>query len=208
MICNSILTPIVLIIRTFIQILRTIVRTVCGWVGTTIKTVKTIVETICKWLPWPFDKLCDAVLKVIEIFETIWNWVCQNILETIVDLIEIVFEYVIYILKWVCWAVDWVVRFPDLILCWLGVEPRRYITICVKILADDAGVPAVPLATVERWVAQAAKFLEKCDITLVVCSFEIIRKPDLLESTTCETSGISNDSSPGFRTTRAAAVRA
>lgn len=190
MICNAILTPIVLIVRTLIAVLRTIVRTVCGWVSSVITVIKTIVEKICKWLPWPFDKLCDWVAKTIEVLETVWDWVCRNILETIVDIIEIFTEYLIYILKWVCWVVDWVIRFPDLILCWIGIEPRRYITVCVKILADDAGTPAVPLATVDRWLAEAKTFLEKCDITLVTCGIEIIRKPELLESTTCKFTGI------------------
>jgi hypothetical protein len=190
MICNAILTPIVLIIRTFIQILRTIVRTVCGWVSTVIKTIKTIVEKICKWLPWPLDKLCDLVTKTIEVFETVWNWVCENILETIVDIIEIVLEYIIYILKWVCWLIDWVIRFPDLILCWLGVETRRYISVCVKVLTDDAMVPGVPLTEVEAELQQAARIFEKCNITLVVCSIELVRKPEYLDGIDCGVGGL------------------
>jgi len=190
MICNAILTPIVLIVRTIIEIIREIVTTVCGWVSTVITTIKTIVEKICTWLPWPLDKLCDLVTKVIEITETIWEWVCREVIQRIVDLIEIIVEYVIYILKWVCWAIDWVIRFPDLILCWLGIETRRYITVCVKILTDARGNPAVPVATVEGWLRDAGSIFDRCDITLAVCGIELVPKPEYLDSTSCEFSGM------------------
>ena len=190
MICNAILTPIVLIIRTIIEVIREIVTTVCGWVSTVIKTIKTIVEKICKWLPWPLDKLCDLVTKVIEVTETIWDWVCREVIQRIVDLIEIIVEYVIYILKWVCWAIDWVIRFPDLILCWLGIETRRYVTVCVKILTDARGNPAVPVATVEGWLRDAGTIFGRCNITLAVCSIELVSKPEYLDGTTCDFSGM------------------
>lgn len=190
MICNAILTPIVTIVRTIVAVIRLVVTTVCGWVSSTITTIKTIVEKICKWLPWPLDKLCDLVTKVIEVVETVWNWVCHEVLERIVDFIEIVTEYVIYILKWVCWAIDWVIRFPDLVLCWLGIEPRRYITVCVKILTDARGTPAVPVATVEGWLRDSATIFARCNIALVVCGIELVRKPEYLDSTTCEFKGM------------------
>ena len=190
MLCNAVLTPIVLIVRTIIEVIRWVVRTVCEWVSTVIKTVKTIVEEVCKWLPWPLNKLCDLVTKVIEVFETVWDWVCHEVLDRIVDVIETIAEYVIYILKWVCWVIDWVIRFPGLILCWLGIEPRRFLTVCVKILADGAGTPAVPVATVQGWLGDTASILDRCRITLVVCAIEIVPKPEYLTSTTCEFSGM------------------
>lgn len=190
MICNAVLTPIVFILRTIVEIIREVVRTVCEWVSSVITTVKTIVEKVCTWLPWPLDKLCELVTKVIEVVETVWEWVCHEILERIVDVIEIVMEYVIYVLKWVCWVIDWVIRFPALILCWLGIEPRRFLTVCVKVLADDAGTPAVPLATVQGWLRDAASIFDRCRISLVVCSIEVVVKPEYLTSTTCEFSGM------------------
>jgi hypothetical protein len=190
MICNAVLTPIVVLIRTVIQIIRDVVRTVCDWVSTVVTTIKTVVEEVCKWLPWPLDKLCDLVTKVIEVVETVWNWVCHEVIERIVDLVEIIVEYVIYVLKWVCWVIDWVVRFPDLVLCWLGIEPRRFLSVCVKILADGAGTPAIPLTTVLGMLRDAATIFDRCKISLVVCSIEVMPKPEFLTSTTCEFSGM------------------
>lgn len=190
MICNAILTPIVLIIRTIVAIIRWVVTTVCEWVSTIVTTIKEVVEKVCEWLPWPLDAICDWVTKFIEVVETVWNWVCHEVLQRIVDVIEILTEYVIYILKWVCWVVDWVIRFPDLILCWLGIEPRRYLTICVKILTDAKGNPAVPLATVEGWTRDAATIFDRCKISLVVCGIEMVPKEEYLDGTTCDFSGM------------------
>ena len=190
MICNAVLTPVVVLIRTVIQVIREVVRTVCDWVSTVVTTIKTVVEEVCKWLPWPLDKLCDLVTKVIEVVETVWEWVCHEVIERIVDLVEIIAEYVVYVLKWVCWVIDWVVRFPDLVLCWLGIEPRRFLSVCVKILADRAGTPAIPLPTVLGMLRDAASIFDRCKISLVVCSIEVVPKPEFLTSTTCEFSGM------------------
>lgn len=206
MICAAILSPIVTLVRTVIQIVREIVRTVCEWVSKVITTVKEVVEEVCKWveekvckwLPWPLNKLCEWVNKLVctlvttllEVVETVWEWVCHEIIERIIDWIEIVVEYVIYILKWVCWVIDWVIRGPALLLCRLGIEPRRYLGVCVKILADNTGNPAIPLATVQGMLRDAATIFRRCNISMVVCSVEIVRKPEFLSSTTCEFSGM------------------
>lgn len=206
MICAAILSPVVVIVRTIIQIVREIVTTICEWVSKVITTVKTVVEEVCewvetkvcKWLPWPLDKLCDWVNKLvckivttlIEVVETVWEWVCREVIQRIIDWIEIIFEYVIYVLKWVCWVIDWIFRGPALLLCLLGIEPRRFLGVCVKILADDAGTPAIPLATVQGMLRDAAAIFRRCNIGMVVCSIEIVRKPEFLDSTTCEFSGM------------------
>lgn len=206
MICAAILSPVVMVLRTLIQVVREIVRTVCEWVSRVVTTLKTVTEQVCnwvsekvcKWLPWPLDKICDwvnklvctTVTKVLEVVETIWEWVCREIIERIVDWIEIIVEYVIYVLKWVCWVVDWIIRGPAFLLCLLGVEPRRFLGVCVKILADNAGNPAIPVATVQGMLRDAAAIFRRCNISLVVCSFEIVRKPEFLDSTTCGFSGM------------------
>lgn len=191
MICAAILSPIVVLVRTLIRIVREIVRTVCEWVSSVITTIKEVVKKVCKWLPWPLNKLCDWVTELIEVVETVWEWVCREVIERIIDIIEIIVEYVIYILKWVCWVIDSIlVRWWALLLCLAGIEPRRFMGVCVKILADDAGTPAIPLATVQGMMADAAALFRRCNIVMVVCSIEIVRKPEYLDSTTCEFSGM------------------
>jgi len=190
MICASILSPVVVLIRTLIQVARQIVHTVCEWVSSAITVVREVVERVCEWLPWPLSTICGWVTRLIEVVETVWDWVCHEVLETIFEWIEIVFEYVFYILKWICWAVDWVLRGPALLLCHLGIRPRKFIGACVKILADEAGTPAVPVADVQAMLRDAATIFGRCRIAFVVCSIEIVVKPEFLTSTTCEFAGM------------------
>ena len=190
MICNAILSPIVVLVRTLIQVTRQIVKTVCEWVSSVITVVKEVVEKVCQWLPWPLSELCKWVTKLIEVVETVWNWVCHDVIETILEWVEIVTEYVIYILKWVCWVVDWIIRLPGLGLCFIGVKPRKFIGACVKILADSAGTPAIPVNDVRAMMRDAAAIFARCNITFVTCSLEIVVKPEFLDSTTCEFSGM------------------
>lgn len=190
MFCISILSPVVTIIRTLIQIARQIVRTVCEWVSSAITVVKTIVEQVCKWLPWPLNKLCDLVVRVITVIETVWNWVCHDVLETILDWVEIIVEYIVYVLKWICWVIDWITRGPELLLCHLGITPPKFIGVCVKILADAGGKPVLSVPDAQAMLQDAAAIFSRCNIRLVVCSIEIVVKPEFLTSTTCEFSGM------------------
>jgi hypothetical protein len=190
MICNAILEPIVTIVRTLIQVARQIVRTVCDWVSSTITVIKEVVEKVCSWLPWPLSELCKWVTKLIEVVETVWNWVCHDVIETIFEWVEIITEYVIYVLKWVCWVIDWVVRLPGLLLCFVGIKPRKFIRVCVKVLADRTGNPAIPINDVRAMMRDAATIFRRCNVELVVCSLEVVIKPEFLTSTTCDVSGM------------------
>jgi len=184
--CNLVLTPIVLIIHTVIEIVRTITRTVCGWVSSVITVVKTIVEEVCSWLPWPLDKLCDLVTKVIEVLETVWEWVCETLIDTIIDIVEGFFEYIFYILKWVCWIVDWVLfRWLDLLLCHLGVHGERCIRVCLKILTDREGNTSTTRERALEMIAESNELLRQCEVRLVVTSVEFIEKPDLMDNVPC-----------------------
>ena len=123
MICSAILSPIVVLVRTLISIVREVVHVVCEWVSSIITVIKEVTKKVCSWLPWPLNKICDWVTELIAVLETVWDWVCTEVIERIIEWIEIIVEYVIYVLKWVCWVIDWGVRLPGLLLCLLGVEP-------------------------------------------------------------------------------------
>jgi hypothetical protein len=190
MICFAILEPIILIVRTFIKVVRQIVRTVCEWVSSIITVIKEVTEKVCAWLPWPLSAVCNWVTKLIEVVETVWEWVCEEVIETIIDWIETIVEYIIYILKWICWLIDWVIRLPELILCRWNIRPRKFLGVCVKVLADESGRPAIPLDDVQAMMRDAGAILRNCNINLVVCGFEVVIKPEYLDSTTCEFSGM------------------
>ncbi|MCH8081017.1 MAG: hypothetical protein IID52_01355 [Proteobacteria bacterium] len=190
MFCAAILSPIVTLVRTLILIVRTIVETVCEWVSSLLTVIIEVVNKICGWLPWPFNKLCKLVTKLIEVVKTVWDWVCEEVIRRIFEWIEVIVEYVIYILKWICWVIDWIIRLPALLLCRAGIKPTKYIGVCVKILAEDTANPAISIPDVEAMMKKAAEIFRRCNIILVVCNLEIVVKPEYLTSTTCEPGGM------------------
>jgi hypothetical protein len=192
-ICSLIVEPIVVLIRTLVQIARTVVETVCELVSSIIKTVKTVVEKICKWLPWPLDKLCNLVTKIIDVFETVWNWVCHQVIKTIFDWIEKIIELIVYILRWVCIIIHVIINFPFTLLCLLDVHPKKFINVCVKILADEKGNPSVQVSDVLARIRATSRIYERCNLHINICSLEIISKPEFVSSTTCDAGGIFSD---------------
>ena len=192
--CSWILTPVITFIRTLVQVVRDVVRTVCEWVSSIIRTVVQVLEKVCDWLPWPLDELCKWVTKLVEVVQTVWNWVCHDVIDRIISWIEVVLEYIYYIFKWVCWIIDWFSRGPELLLCLLGFEPAKQINVCIKVLANEEGKPVRSEAQVERTLRDAAAILRRCNINLVVVSNEVVQKPEFLNGTTCDVSGLFSDS--------------
>jgi len=188
-ICHAVLTPITLFLRMFVRVLREVVRTVCQWVSSIIRTVRTVVERICRWLPWPLSSLCRLVTRVIEVFERVWTWVCRNVLERIVTWIEKIVEYVIYVLRWVCWVVSWPTRLIAILLCRLGIRPPVFVHLCVRVLTD-AGVPAAEWDKVDRDIREASRLFAQCGIRLVVVDRARVEKPEFLNGTTCDFTGL------------------
>jgi hypothetical protein len=62
--------------------------------------------------------------------------------------------------------------------------------VCVKVLTDDAGRPAIPLADIEDMLEDAAAILDNCSIDLVILETDLVARPDYLDSTTCEFGGM------------------
>lgn len=180
-ICNLVLTPIIFIIRTLIAVVRFITETLCGWVTTTITVIREVAEKICSWLPWPLDKVCEWGTKLIEVLETITEWICEEVIKRIVDFIEIVFEYLIYVLKWVCWLIDWIAfRWIALLVCLAGIEIRKCIPVCLTILTDEKGNQTISIDAAKELVTKSNVLLRQCHITLTLGDIRIVEKPDLI----------------------------
>ncbi len=181
--CNLVLTPIVGILRVLVALLRQIVETVCGWVTRTIRVVREVAERVCRRLPWPLSVLCGWVRRLIEVLETVTEWICEIVLKTIVEFVELFVEYLIFVLKWVCWLVDWVAfRWLAFLLCRAGIELRRCIPLCLTILTDDRGRTAITAEQAEQMVRDSNELLRQCNVTLVVGSIRFVAKPDLIEN--------------------------
>ena len=184
-------TLIEVVITAIIQVVREIVRTICEWVTTTIRTIREVVEKVCTWLPWPLDKLCDLVTKLIEVIETITEWVCREVIDRIFEWIEIILRYVFYLVRWICWIIDWIPRFVlDLLPCLIGVNVPKGIRIQVKILryGDEE---AEDLTTVERHIAVSDRVLRaECNVRLVVTGIEFLNAPNRMRTFDCGAGGL------------------
>lgn len=189
-VCNWVLTPIVVAVRTVLRVVREVVRTVCEAVSTTITTLKTVVERVCEWLPWPLSTLCNLVVRVIEVVETVWEWVCEEVIERVIRWVEVFFEYVFYVLQWVCWLLDWPLRAIGLALCALGVRPRRFMRVCVKVLTAADGTAALSTEEVNRRMQDAASIFATCNISMIVTRVELVQREEFLRGTSCEFGGM------------------
>ena len=195
--CRIILEPVILLIRTFIQVVREVVRTVCEWVTRTIRTVREVVERICRSLPWPLNRLCNLVTRLIEIIETVTEWVCREVIDRIFEWVEVFMEYVYYIARWVCWLVSWITfRWIEYLLCRAGIEISKNIRVCVKVLSQNitdkrTGTiivqPAATPAEIEAMLNKSSEIFRRCNINLIVESIEVIGHPEFLRTTTCDT---------------------
>lgn len=185
-VCSWVISPIITLIKTLVNVARIIVETVCEWVSSVIKTIKTIVSTVCSWLPWPLNKVCDLVTTIIEVFETVWDWICHEVFRIVFEIIEWIIVIIEYILKWVCWLIDWIAfRWIDYLLCRWGFEPKRCLRLCIKILTDARGTPAATTAEVDAAIAQAQIVLDHCHIEIVVQEKVFIEKAEFMTTTTC-----------------------
>lgn len=190
-ICISVINVIQVIVKTVILVIREIVETVCKWVTTVITTIKEVVQKVCKWLPWPLNKLCNWVTKLIEVVEVVTKWVCEEVITRIFDWVEVIFIYLFYFLTWVCWVINWPLRFfLDLIWCWMGIRPKKFIHVCVKILTDEKDDPALSVDKVKILLSETQKRFEQCNISLCILGIQLIKKPNLLTGYECGVSGL------------------
>ena len=190
LVCTQIVVKVEAIVFMVLQIIETIVKTVCDWVSSVITVIVEVVKKVCKWLPWPLNKLCDWVTELVEVVKTVWEWVCEEIVLRIIRWITIAVRYIFWLLRWVCWLIDWPIRFIFGILpCLLGANHLVRIPVCVKVLVDRDGVPVVPLDRVRELMDGARSRFEQCNIELCVGSIEMLSAPDGIEEFTCSPGG-------------------
>lgn len=132
---------------------------------------------------------------LIEVITEVIEWVCTEFIKLIIDIIE---TYVLYVIRWVCWIIDWPLRFIDILFCLLGAKLRRRLHVCVKILTDDAGNPATTRDAVRVILDRADELLEQCAIDICLHSLEFSSKADLMTGVECGASQFFSSAFPWF----------
>ncbi len=197
-ICQMIVDVIVWVVRTILEIVETVIETVCGWVTTIIRTVVEVVKKICSWLPWPLNKLCDWVTELVEVITEVIEWVCEEVVKTIIRIVETIITYIIYLVRWVCWIIDWPLRLVDILFCLLGVELRRRLHVCVRILTDDNGNAATTREATLAILEEADGHLDQCNIDICLHSVEFVRNADHMTGVECGASQFFSRAFPWF----------
>jgi hypothetical protein len=140
---------------------------------------RTITETICSWMPWPLDELCDLVTRVITevvctivwVAVTVVSWVTRIVCETI-NLAVFIIEHVIGLAEWLAGRI---LSLPELLLCLVGVKPgRKRYHLCPIVIADEAGNPVVPLATITAQIARATTIYNACSIDVIALPITVV----------------------------------
>lgn len=118
--------------------------------------------------------------------EEIREWLCADVIVgTIIEFVKRLLTYVFYVLRWVCWVICLPLRGIDMLLCKLGLQGRRHLDVCVKILTDDAGTTATTRDAVLAIMARADELLEQCKIDICLRSMAFVRKEDLMQGVEC-----------------------
>ena len=183
MICQTLLLPLTILVTLIIPIIQQIVTTICSWVSSIITTITTVVSQVCDWLPWPLDTVCDWVTTVIKAVQTVWNFICNTIINTIITIITYILNLVIYVVRIICIIINILIGLPGLVLCLLGLSPARRIRVCIKVLTDERGVSKVQDSAIESSIELMREVYKSCDINVHIDSIERIVNADLLSST-------------------------
>lgn len=156
---------------------------------------RSVSSTICSWMPWPFDALCELVTTIITevvcaivwVVITVVSWVARIVCE-VINVVVFIIEHVI---GYVEWFVGRVISLPGMLLCFLGFRPgRKRYHLCPIVIADEAGVPVVPLATIAAQIARATTIFASCSIDVIAMPITVVTgRAHLAQAPSCDVSG-------------------
>lgn len=190
LICTILLIPFYLLLYIVTQVIQQIVTTVCNWVSSILTTVVAVVSQICGFLPWPLNKLCKLVTNFITVVQTVWNYICNTVIQTIITVITQIITLLIWLVRLICFYVTLILDLPSLLLCRLGIKFPKYIKVCIKILVDNNGTPAITLPQAMQHIAWANDIYKNCELQIVVCGVEFIRNDDCINNVPCTPSSM------------------
>ena len=154
-----------------------------------------ITETVCSWMPWPLSELCELVTRVITevvctivwVVVTVVSWVTRIVCE-IVFVIDWIVTHVVGFLEWLG---NRIITLPEWLICLAGVGTgQRRFRICPMVIADEAGVPVVPLATVQRHIDTAVEVYRQCNVRVIASPIRVITgRPHLAAASGCDAGG-------------------
>ncbi len=156
---------------------------------------RTITETICSWMPWPLSELCDLVTRVITevvcgivwVVVTVVSWVTRIVCE-IIYVIDWIITHLVGIIEWLG---NRIITFPEWLICQMGLKAgRKRLRICPVVIADERGVPSVPIATIQEHINFAINLYRDCDVDIIASDIITVNEKSHLTTVSgCDTGG-------------------
>lgn len=206
---KDVVKAITVFVTTIEKVCEQIEEVLTEWEKRTKTVCEQVKRKVCKWLPWPVNKLCDwvteTVCKVIEFFvkvtKTIVKTVCTIIVSVTKVLLFIIQTVLVLVLRWVCFWVDFISNWVEILVaavaglleflsCMLGLGPRKYMHICVTVLANSDRIPVVDLKQVDAIIKEAQRIIaRRMNVSVRVLGIKVVQVPeDHLDVNACDAS--------------------
>jgi Matrixin len=182
-ICTILLIPLYIVLLVLIPVVTQIVQTVCSWVSSVIQVITQVLSQVCSWLPWPLNKICNWVTTLLTTLQTVWNYICNTVIQTIISIITQIVSFLIYLVHIICIVISLIIGIPAFVLCFLQLNPRKKLRVCIKVLTDDNGQSAVTAAALDQNISRLRIAFRACQVEIIVLGTEFIVKPEYLTST-------------------------
>ena len=182
-ICTILLLPFYIVLAILIPLITQIVQTVCSWVSSILQVVTQVLSQVCSWLPWPLSTLCNWVTTLVTTLKTVWDWICNTVIQTIITFITQIVSFLIYITRIICIFIDIIIGLPAFFLCLLRLSPPKKLRVCIKVLTNEKGESAVTDDAIKKNIARMISSYRQCNIEVIILGIERIVKPEYLSTT-------------------------
>jgi hypothetical protein len=152
-------------------------------------------ERICSWMPWPFSELCNLVTRLVTELVCGIVWVVVTIVSWVTRLVCIIIAVLDWIIQRLIGILEWligrIISVFDLLVCVIGFRPgTKKMRICPLIIADQAGIPAMPEADVQRQIDRAVEIYRQCNVDLIFSPIQVVQgNAHLIDASGCDAGG-------------------
>jgi hypothetical protein len=168
MLFHAVFNRILFLSRTAIRVGCDILRVLSGLLPRGFSAVGEATHHVARTLPWPLDRLLGLMAKLADGFAEGAEWLLEEVILRVVEGgAEIVFEYAAYVLNWLCWLLDWSIRWLPLLLSNKGIRGPMTIPIAVKIIQDNAGTNAMTPVAAQKLIDSANEVMAQSNLQFV-----------------------------------------
>ena len=136
-------------------------------------------------MPWPFNLICNWVVQLITVVQTVWDYICNTVIQTIITIITYIAYLLIYIAQIICVLINIILSPISYLFCRLGLTAEKKVKICIKVLTDEQGNSEVTNDAIKKSIEAMTKIYSQCKIKVEVTGIEYIVKSEYLTGLSC-----------------------